>query len=73
MCETVLDKFFKIRKFIFDSDYPVNALDISKGTSYNIRTVQRHVMRMATEGLVGFRGDRQNSYVYYRLGGSHVD
>lgn len=65
MSETLLDKFFNIREFIINSPEPVNAIAISNGTGYNVRTVQRHVMRMATEGLVGFKGGSNNSYVYY--------
>lgn len=46
---------FNIRKVINESDTPIIVEGISKSTGVSIRTVQRHVMILVDEGLVGFR------------------
>lgn len=50
-----INTLFSIRKVINDSSAPLMAEDISKLTGVSVRTVQRHVMILVDEGLVGFR------------------
>ena len=65
---TTIDKFFIVRDFIQESDVPVSIIQISDATGFGIRTIQRFAMRLATEGLVNFKGSKSNSYVYYGIG-----
>ena len=61
----VVDKLFNIMHHINISDKPLNTIEISEELGYGIRTVQRLVMRLANEGLVGIKGGASNTYVYY--------
>lgn len=65
----VVDKLFNIMHYINSSDNSLNAIELSEELGYGIRTVQRLVMRLANEGLIGIKGGASNTYVYYRLRG----
>lgn len=49
---------FNIRKVIIESETSIMVEEISKLTGVSVRTVQRHVMILVDEGLIGFRIQR---------------
>jgi len=68
-----LDNLFKIRDTINASQEPLTALEVSEITGMKVRSMQRYLMRLATEGLISFKGNNRGNvggsgYIYARLG-----
>lgn len=54
-------------RLINSSNQTLNPKEIECKTDMNVRTVQRHALRLAEEGLIDFR-NRSNGYEFMRKG-----
>lgn len=64
----VLDKFFDIFNMVMRSDTPLASHEIAEELGYNVRTVQRYLVRMIAENVIGV-SVRANTtlYEYHRM------
>lgn len=62
-----IDNMFCIMCVINASNEPMTVSDIAPKTFLHSRTVQRHAMKLATEGLIDFKSDGYK-YHYMRKG-----
>lgn len=56
-----IDNMFCVMRVINNSNQLMTAAQIADKTFLNVRTVQRHAMRLASEGLVDYK---HNGYKY---------
>lgn len=59
-----IDNMFCIMRVVNDSNEPMTPHQISEKTFLNKRTVQRHAMRLATEGLIELKSRSHGFFIY---------
>lgn len=62
-----IDNMFCIMRVINASNEPMTPRQIAAKTFLNVRTVQRHAIRLASEGLIEFK-HRKNGFLFMRRG-----
>lgn len=62
-----VEKLFRVLRLINNNDEPMSPQQIAAETEMNVRTVQRHALRLAEEGLIDF-GNRANGYQFMKRG-----
>lgn len=62
-----IENMFCVMRVINASNEPMTPRQISDKTMLNVKTVQRHAIRLASEGLIGFK-HRKNGFLFTRRG-----
>ncbi|MFZ2843349.1 hypothetical protein [Psychrobacter sp.] len=62
-----VDNMFCVMRVINASNEPMTPRQIADKTFLNVRTVQRHAIRLASEGLIEFK-HRKNGFLFMRRG-----
>lgn len=67
-----VEKTFRIMRLINNSDRALNIKEIAAQTDMDVRAAQRHAMRLAKEGLIDFKNNRDGRGFKYMKQGLKV-